>query len=117
MTQMKITLDNCDKEPIHTPGFIQPHGALLAFDYSGHLLYFSANASEVLGGLPSATLVESDFQNIAGAALHILNYLQDAKNGDSILLTYFVDQGPLKVLRNRAKRFGNFLLNEIRNRT
>lgn len=88
MTQMKITLDNCDKEPIHTPGFIQPHGVLLAFDYSGHLMYFSANASEVLGGLPSATLVESDFQNIAGAALHILNYLQDANNGDSILLTY-----------------------------
>jgi hypothetical protein len=36
---------------------------------------------------------------------------------DSILLTYFVDAGPLKVLRNRGKRFGNFLLNEIRNRT
>lgn len=36
---------------------------------------------------------------------------------DSILLTYFVDQGPLKVLRNRAKRLGNFLLSEISNRT
>jgi hypothetical protein len=31
-------------------------------------------------------------------------------------LTYFVDAGPLKVLRNRGKRFGNFLLNEVRNR-
>jgi hypothetical protein len=39
------------------------------------------------------------------------------KTRDSILLTYFVDAGPLKVLRNRAKRVGNFLLNEIRNRT
>ena len=35
---------------------------------------------------------------------------------DSILLTYFVDQGALKVLRNRGKRIGNFLLNEYRNR-
>lgn len=35
---------------------------------------------------------------------------------DSILLTYFVDQGPLKVLRNRFKRIGNFVLNEVRNR-
>lgn len=35
---------------------------------------------------------------------------------DSILLTYFVDQGPLKVLRNRGKRLGNFVLNEIRQR-
>jgi hypothetical protein len=35
---------------------------------------------------------------------------------DSILLTYFVDQGLVKVLRNRGKRVGNFLLNEIRQR-
>ncbi|MGN6461092.1 MAG: hypothetical protein ACTHLY_07765 [Pseudolabrys sp.] len=35
---------------------------------------------------------------------------------DSILLTYFVDQGALKFLRNRGKRVGNFLLNEYRNR-
>ncbi len=38
------------------------------------------------------------------------------KTRDSILLTYFVDQGAFKKLRNRAKRFGNFILNEIRNR-
>jgi len=36
------------------------------------------------------------------------------KTRDSILLTYFVDQGALKVLRNRGKRVGNFVLNEIR---
>ena len=36
------------------------------------------------------------------------------KSRDSILLTYFVDQGALKVLRNRGKRVGNFVLNEIR---
>jgi hypothetical protein len=33
---------------------------------------------------------------------------------DSILLTYFVDQGALRVLRNRGKRVGNFILNEVR---
>jgi hypothetical protein len=38
------------------------------------------------------------------------------KTRDSILLTYFVDKGVLKVLRNRGKRLGNFLLNEIRSR-
>jgi hypothetical protein len=38
------------------------------------------------------------------------------KTRDSILLTYFVDQGLLKILRNRGKRFGNFVLNEIRQR-
>lgn len=38
------------------------------------------------------------------------------KTRDSILLTYFVDSGMLKVLRNRGKRLGNFVLNEIRHR-
>jgi len=34
---------------------------------------------------------------------------------DSILHTYFVDAGILRVLRNRGKRIGNFLRNELRN--
>ena len=33
---------------------------------------------------------------------------------DSILLTYFVDSGLLRILRNRGKRIGNFLLNEVK---
>jgi hypothetical protein len=33
---------------------------------------------------------------------------------DSILLTYFVDVGLFRVLRNRAKRVGNFLLDEAK---
>jgi hypothetical protein len=35
---------------------------------------------------------------------------------DSILLTYFVDAGVLRFLRNRGKRVGNFVLSEVRNR-
>jgi hypothetical protein len=35
---------------------------------------------------------------------------------DSILLTYFVDAGVLRFLRNRGKRLGNFILSEVRNR-
>lgn len=33
---------------------------------------------------------------------------------DSILLTYFVDAGLVRFLRNRGKRIGNFVLNELR---
>src|SRR5436190_5711827 len=36
---------------------------------------------------------------------------------DSILHTYFVDAGVLRYLRNRGKRVGNFLRNEVRNYT
>jgi hypothetical protein len=41
----------------------------------------------------------------------------EVKTRDSILLTYFVDAGVLRYLRNRGKRLGNFLLNEVRART
>jgi len=40
----------------------------------------------------------------------------EVRTRDSILLTYFVDAGVLRFLRNRSKRFGNFVLNEARNR-
>jgi len=33
MTQI-VTLENCESEPIHIPGLVQPHGALIAFDAS-----------------------------------------------------------------------------------
>jgi light-regulated signal transduction histidine kinase (bacteriophytochrome) len=44
-----LTLENCDREPIHVPGSIQPHGALLAFDRLGKLTHASANAADMLG--------------------------------------------------------------------
>ncbi|WP_454675050.1 ATP-binding protein [Achromobacter pestifer] len=43
-----VTLANCDSEPIHIPGAIQPLGALLAFDADGHLRFASENAPDLL---------------------------------------------------------------------
>lgn len=39
----------------------------------------------------------------------------EVKTRDSILLTYFVDAGPLRFLRNRGRRMQNLVLNEMRN--
>lgn len=39
----------------------------------------------------------------------------EVKTRDSILHTYFVDQGLLRILRNRSRRIGNFIGNEVRN--
>src|SRR5438046_4522956 len=39
----------------------------------------------------------------------------EVKTRDSILLTYFVDAGPWRFLRNRGRRLQNVLLNELRN--
>jgi len=38
----------------------------------------------------------------------------EVKTRDSILLTYFVDSGLLRILRNRGKRIGNFVRNEVK---
>jgi hypothetical protein len=38
----------------------------------------------------------------------------EVKTRDSILHTYFVDAGLLRMARNRAKRAGNFVLHEVR---
>jgi hypothetical protein len=38
----------------------------------------------------------------------------DIRTRNSILLTYFVDQGALRRVRNRTRRVGNFLLHEAR---
>ena len=38
----------------------------------------------------------------------------EVKTRDSILLTYFVDRGLWRKLRNRVRRVGNFVLNEMR---
>jgi light-regulated signal transduction histidine kinase (bacteriophytochrome) len=48
-TSFAVTLDNCADEPIHIPGSIQPHGALLAFNNAAELICWSANAPAVLG--------------------------------------------------------------------
>ena len=48
-----VTLETCDVEPIHIPGQVQSHGALLAFDLIGSLVAWSANTPNLLGLTPA----------------------------------------------------------------
>ena len=43
-----VTLANCERDPVHIPGAIQPRGLLLAFDADGVLRYASENAAGAL---------------------------------------------------------------------
>ena len=47
-----VTLETCDVEPIHIPGQVQSHGALLAFELGGNLVAWSANTPNLLGLTP-----------------------------------------------------------------
>lgn len=53
MNQPSPSLDTCAHEPIHIPGSIQPHGALLAFDGGLRLVAWSANTLALLGVEPA----------------------------------------------------------------
>jgi len=52
-----LTLDNCDSEPVQTPGCVQDHGALLVLRLSDlSILQASDNAMAVLGHAPESLL-------------------------------------------------------------
>ncbi len=48
-TPPPATLENCDREPIHIPGAIQSHGALVAMDAAGTVCHVSSNFATLLG--------------------------------------------------------------------
>ena len=52
----QVDLQSCADEPIHIPGSIQPHGALLFFHQDGRLEGWSGNARAMLGVAPELGL-------------------------------------------------------------
>lgn len=46
---VEVDLTTCDREPIHVPGAIQPHGVLIALDQSQRAVMVSANVGTMLG--------------------------------------------------------------------
>lgn len=51
-----VDLTNCDQEPIHIPGSIQPHGALIALDPAGLRIVIAGGDTEKLLGVPAMAL-------------------------------------------------------------
>ncbi|NGZ74741.1 sensor domain-containing diguanylate cyclase [Saccharibacillus alkalitolerans] len=58
VTNEPIDLTNCDKEPIHIPGMIQPNGVLLAARRTptGKIVQCSRNSGDLLGRTPDELL-------------------------------------------------------------
>ncbi len=61
-----IDLTNCDREPIHTPNLIQPHGVLLAVSVDEYrILQVSLNTAQMLGIEPEE-LLDKPLQELLG---------------------------------------------------
>src|ERR1700712_540625 len=68
-----VDLTNCDREPIHIPGTIQPHGAMLVCDPDdGTVIHASANAAAFMGRPGYVLVGRSLGQAIGEAAAHAL---------------------------------------------
>lgn len=64
MSMKRDVLAECAQEPIHVPGAILPHGALLAFDCESFSVVQAAGATERLLGQPVATLLRRTAEQI-----------------------------------------------------
>lgn len=52
-----VTPDNCDREPVHTPGCINPHGTLLTCSWEeGVILQCATNVGLVTDKKPAELL-------------------------------------------------------------
>ncbi len=64
--QEPLDLSECDREPIHAPGHIQPHGVLIAtFPGSDRISHVSANL-EASTGLSAAAVLDARLEDVLG---------------------------------------------------
>jgi light-regulated signal transduction histidine kinase (bacteriophytochrome) len=64
----RVDLTTCDREPIHIPGSIQPHGYLLVLrEPDLAVVQASANVGELTGGVGAGGVVGSSLEAVLGA--------------------------------------------------
>lgn len=95
-----IDLTNCDREPIHIPGLIQPHGVLLVMQESDfRVVQVSANVETLLGLAPER-LLDVPIRDFLGEEQ--LRAFQDALSRDDL------ETNPLFVFPLRFSHGGLF---------
>jgi len=93
--QFEVDLTNCDQEPIHIPGRIQPYGMLFVLDVELTISQVSANTTTLIGWKPEALLgtsFESLIQPTQVIELRKNFSNEDKKYTRPILLTINVDE-------------------------
>jgi chemotaxis family two-component system sensor kinase Cph1 len=84
-----VNLDNCEQEPIHIPGSIQPHGFLIGITASGFLIDFcSANTDEYIA-MGHAELLGKKFSEVFGSDREAsLKAYIDNNSSSSVLFSF-----------------------------
>ncbi len=79
-TQLLIDLTGCDREPIHVPGHILPHGAMLVIDA------VTLDVQEMVRGLDSCAALQALCQMAAERVRDVAQY-------DRVLVYRFMPDG------------------------
>nr|WP_068889259.1 ATP-binding protein [Pedobacter panaciterrae] len=66
MSEFKVDLSNCDREPIHIPGQIQSHGFLVVLDQDSNVSHCSDNIYDLL---------QQDYTTLLGSPLQYVELL------------------------------------------
>ena len=66
MLHVPITLTNCDREPIHIPGAIQPYGFMLCLDPATRRVVQASANTDTLIGLPAEGLLHGGLDQLLG---------------------------------------------------
>jgi PAS domain S-box-containing protein len=104
---------HCDREPIHVPGAIQPHGAFLAALADGGLVtHASSNLATILGRPAEAALGQPLHESIGVAASVALHDCRT--QGDGVIARFCSLPGPNGLeLDLQAHRVGRYILVDI----
>ncbi|MDC7784459.1 HWE histidine kinase domain-containing protein [Rhodoplanes sp. TEM] len=90
-----VDLTNCDREPIHLLGAVQPFGFLLAVAADDwHITHASANAAAALGVAPDALIGRPLDAVVAQEPLHTIRGLLQGVSGDMVARGFALDLVP-----------------------
>ncbi len=104
-----VDLTNCEREPIHVPGSIQPSGVLIAVSDPDHLVQQVSDNLEQLTGIPWQQALGRPLTDVLGAAaaaevLRSASAFGDLRERNPVEVTLDVDgrQGPVDALLHRV---------------
>ena len=98
MSESRVDLSTCDREPIHIPGQIQSHGFLIVLDQKYEVSHCSENVSDFLGISASAllSLPLYEVEQIIGAGHYPRGFITDLISLGKINKS-FEQLNPLKI--------------------
>lgn len=112
--QLKAALDACGREPVHIPGAIQPHGALISMDLAlQQVRQVSANLEAILGVSVEDALGMTPAQLFTRRWLDQIRVLLDSDNQYGELIVSLRIRGLARRFRLRLFRSGSRAVAEI----